>query len=128
MKRKAFALTVLTVLCLFLVSCGDGGKSPVDQPDAKWSCEYAGFEFKVTDGKVTDAVILDEKGEKMSIDVAFSDSGDNIMTVTDAQSGEKLFEGVCEFKGNKFTVNVNEYYDESFMHVPVVMAFNRFDV
>lgn len=124
--NKNLKLLLIVSLCLLLGACSVfESKRPVDYNGSEWFCESAGMEFSVSEGEVTNAVLKDKNGDDVSVTVIFSDIEESKMSVINAESGEKLFEGDCTFAKKEFKLRITDFYGTKFEYLQKQLSFKR---
>ena len=127
MRIKSISLFLVLMFCFSLAACGDSEvKRPVDYPDSKWTCNAANITFSVSsDGKITDATMVDVNGETISISLVFSDMEEGKVSVTNAEGTETYFSGNCEYGKKMFSITVTDIYSANVNPTLVRLTFNR---
>lgn len=127
MKIKVFALLLALLFCFSLTACGDNEvKRPIDYPDSKWTCDAANITFSVSsDGKITDATMVDVNSETISISLVFSDIDEGKVSITNADGTETYLSGNCVYGKKMFSINVTDIYSPHVNPSFVILAFTR---
>ncbi|MBE6533952.1 MAG: hypothetical protein E7678_03160 [Ruminococcaceae bacterium] len=126
MKIRIFSLFLLVFMCCTaLTSCGEA-KRPVDYPDTTWTCESDNIKFSVSkDGKVTDATMIDNNGNTVSVSFVFTDMSEGKVSITNADETETYFSGNCTYDKNMFSVFVTDIYSSDIKPGSTRLTFKR---
>ena len=127
MKIKGIALLFVSMVFISLTACGDKKvKSPIDYPNSKWTCETASITFSVsTDGKISDATMVDKNGEIIYISLVFTDTEEGRVSITNADETETYLSGTCAYGENLFSIFVTDIYNPDLDISSTRLAFNR---
>ena len=113
MKTKTSAMIAVLLFCCCVTACTEA-KRPIDQPESAWKCEVASIYFEVSeDCKITNATMLDNNGNTVSISLVFSDVNEAKVSITNPEETETYISGTCTFEKNSFTVLLTDIYNSS---------------
>lgn len=127
MKIKTIALLLVALLCFSLTACGDSeSKRPIDYPNSKWTCDVASVTFSVSsEGKITDATMVDKNGETISVSLVFSDISEGKVSITNADETETYISGTCTYGEDLFSILITDVYSPDFDINTTKLVFKR---